>query len=69
MVIFVSFVPKRRHISKISIRYVLFITTLECYGHCSSYMARVSAPNKPTLLAPDSRLLLGDNIPVGSVSV
>jgi hypothetical protein len=30
-------------------------TTLESYVHCSKYLARLSARNKLTLLAPDSR--------------
>jgi hypothetical protein len=30
-------------------------TTLESYAHCSKYLARLSARNKLTLLAPDSR--------------
>ena len=56
MVIFVCLVPKRRHISKSSIRYVLCIaTTLESHAHCSRYLARLSAGNKLTLFAPDSR--------------
>jgi hypothetical protein len=29
-------------------------TTLESYAHCSKYLARLSAQNKLTLLAPDS---------------
>ena len=50
--------------------YVLSIaTTLKSYAHCSRYLARVSAQSKPTLLASDSRPLLGDNNPVVSVSV
>jgi hypothetical protein len=30
-------------------------TTLESYAHCSKYLARLSARNKLTLLAPDNR--------------
>jgi len=44
-------------------------TTLKSYAHCSTYLARLSAWNKRTLFAPDSRPLLGGNIPVVSVSV
>ena len=63
-------ISKRRHISKSSVRYVLsVVTTLESYAHCSRYLARLSARNKPTLLTPDSRPLLGDNVPFVSVSV
>ena len=68
VVIFVSLVPKRRHISKSSIRYVLSIaTTLESHAHCSRYLVRLSAGNKLTLFAPDSRgrwhsILIGFNV-------
>jgi len=37
-------------------------TTHETYAHCSTYLTRLSARNKPTSLAPNSRPLLGDNI-------
>jgi len=70
MVIFVSLVPERRHMSKSSIIYVLPIaTTLESYAHCSRCLARLSGRNRPTLMVPDSRPLLGANIPVVSVSM
>jgi hypothetical protein len=53
---FCLFGPKEAASLTSSIRYVLPIeTTLESYAHCSRYLARLSAPNKPTLLAPDSR--------------
>jgi hypothetical protein len=53
---FCTFGPKEAASLTSSIRYVLSIaTTLESYAYCSRYLARLSAPNKLTLLAPDSR--------------
>ena len=53
MVIFVPLDPKRRHISKSSIGYVLSTaTTIVSYAHCSRYLARLSArKRKPTYSA------------------
>jgi len=53
-----------------SIKYILSIAaTLESYANGSRCVAKMSARNKPTLLVPHSRPWLGDNIPVGLVSV
>ena len=70
MVIFVSLVAERRHISN-KFYYIRFV-------HCNNtgtlrklqHMSGQTVGSKQThFFAPDSRQLLGDNIPVGSVSV
>jgi len=70
MAIFVSLVPKRRHISN-KLYEIRFVHCNDTRILCKlQQVSGQTVGSKQThFVGPDSRPLLGDNIPAGSVSV